>query len=737
MASEPQHDGVVVPVELTDLLARLRQGASELGVDPAVAEAAVDAMQRWLTTRTFRSYQPQVRALAEQQRWEVLVDSFYRVLPFGTGGRRGRVGVGPNRFNPYTLGVSVQGHASFLRRRFGAGAHTVVVACDVREFHDLRGELVPDVPNPVLGLTSRDFAHIAAEVYTAAGFAVVLPPEGQALSTPELSFAIRHLGAVGGLQVSASHNHPDDNGGKLYTATGGQEVPPRDQEVADEVAQVEWIDRMSLDRARASGLVTTLSDDVIDAYQLAVLASGTDPSARRGRIVFTALHGTGRRTVYRVLKRAGFQIELEPTQAEPDGRFPAVPFLAPNPEVPRSLAAAVSHAEKVGADIVMGCDPDADRIGLMVRERASDPGATDPVRWRFITGNEIAALVTHQALRLRTGGGPAPIIIQTEVTSRLVRRVAELHGARVVDDLLVGFKYIGEAMDQMADSGELRSWDDASLSVFAAGVEESHGVLVTPQLRDKDAAGGALLLAELFGHELRRGRTLVDTLEELQRRTGGVANLLVSAVLQGARGRTIIERIQASLRSSPPTEVGGRQVVEHFDRRDPTGPLGPIRSDTDAASRDVLVFELEGDARVVLRPSGTEPKIKAYVEVAGRPSDPRAPSELARDTRALADAFVLMVLARGGVSLPKWAVRIHDLVGVEDRIWFADTVLPGLVARLADGGPKSIADGEAWLDLQLARFGKDARALFRPGVAAWQRETDPPFGRPVLSMFRI
>ena len=722
--------------EVVALLERVRHGAAHIGIEAAVAERAVGAIQEWLTTRTFRSYQPQIRALIEHERWSVLVDSFYRMLPFGTGGRRGRVGVGPNRFNPYTLCVSVQGHASFLRQRFGPGAHTVVVACDVRAFHDLRGDLVPDVPTPVLGLSSRDFAHIAAEVYTAAGFSIVLPPDGEALSTPELSFAIRHLGAVGGLQVSASHNHPDDNGGKLYTSTGGQEVPPRDQAVADEVARVEWIDRMSLDRARAAGLVSTLSGDVVEAYLQAVLASSTDPSARTGRIVFTNLHGTGRRTVYQVLQRAGFAVEMEPTQAEPDGRFPAVPFLAPNPEVPRSLAAAVAHAENIGADIVMGCDPDADRIGLMVRERASDPGATDPVRWRFITGNEIAALVTHQALRLRSGDGPPAVIIQTEVTSRLVRRVAELHGARVVDDLLVGFKYIGEAMDQMADSGELRGWDDAPLSVFAAGVEESHGVLVTPQLRDKDAAGGALLLAELSAHELRRGRTLVDTLEELQRRTGGVANLLVSAVLQGARGRSIIERIQASLRDAPPTELGGRRVMAHFDRRDPLGPHGPIRSGTDAASRDVLVFELEGGARVVLRPSGTEPKLKAYVEVAGQPSDPREASELAHSTRMLADAFMQMALGRGGLSIPRWALRIHDLVSVEDKIWFAESVLPALVAMLTEGGPDASDEADAWLQRQLGRLGRDARALFLPGISAWMRQTDSPHGRQLRALFR-
>jgi phosphoglucomutase len=720
--------------DLSALLHAARVGFASLEVSPAVSSAALVALERWLTDRAFRSYVAQIRGLVETGRWDVLVDSFYRVLPFGTGGRRGRVGVGPNRFNPYTLGASVQGHATFLRARLGPGAHTVVVACDVRCFHDLRGELIADVPNPVLGLSSRDFAHIAAEVYAAAGFTVVLPPDGEVLSTPELSFAIRALNAVGGLQVSASHNHPDDNGGKLYTATGGQEVPPRDQEVADEVERVTWIDRMSLDRARSAGLIQVLSNDVVDAYQRAVLASGRDPEARSIRIVFTALHGTGRRTAYAVLKRAGFQVDLEPTQAEPDGRFSAVPFLAPNPEVQASMRAAVAHAETVGADLVMACDPDADRIGLMVRERAVGPGATDPVRWRFVTGNEIAALVVHQALRERSLDGPAPVIIQTQVTSGLVRRVAEMHGARVVDDLLVGFKYIGEAMDEMALHHTLRDFQDAPLSAFAAGVEESHGVLVTPELRDKDAAGGALLLAELAAYENRRGRTLIDTLDDLQRKTGGVANLLVSAVLQGAQGRQTIERIQASLRENRPSEIGGRAVQVFFDRRDPRGPLGPIRSATDAASRDVLVFELAGGARVVLRPSGTEPKIKLYVQVAGRPSDPRPMSELDHAVRKLADDFILFALERGGLSMPRWALRIHDLVGTDDKIWFAETLLPRLQARIDRGDAEP--DLDHWLNIELARFGRDARALFRPGVSAWSRDGSPAHGSAVLARFR-
>ena len=731
-ASEPVNSTDID--DLDALLAQVRLGVGSMDVSDAVAASTLTALEHWLTDRTFRSYSPQIRALIEHRRWAVLVDSFYRVLPFGTGGRRGRVGVGPNRFNPYTLGASVQGHATFLRRRLGEGAFRVVVACDVRCFHNLRGELVPDVMNPVLGLSSRDFAHIAAEVYTAAGFTVVLPPDGEVLSTPELSFAIRALDAVGGLQVSASHNHPDDNGGKIYTATGGQEVPPRDQEVADEVARVSYIDRMSLDRARSAGLVETLSDDVVDAYQRAVLASGCDPDARAGRIVFSALHGTARRTVFEVLRRAGFDVVLEPTQAEPDGRFPAVPFLAPNPEVPESMSAAVAHADKLGADIVMACDPDADRIGMMVRERAAGPGATDPVRWRFITGNEIAALVVHQVLRNRTLDGPAPVVIQTQVTSGLVRRVAEMHGARVVDDLLVGFKYIGEAMDQMADIGSIRDFNEAPLTAFAAGVEESHGVLVTPELRDKDAAGGALLLAELAAYELRRGRTLVDTLDDLQRKTGGVSNLLVSAVLQGARGRQVIERILASLRAHPPTKIGAYAVMGFVDRRRPEGPLGPIRSQTDGASRNVLVFELAEHARVVLRPSGTEPKLKVYVQVAGRVTSPRPAFELDKAVRRLADDFMMFALGRGGLEMPRWALRIHDLVGTDDKIWFARTLLTGLRERIAQGEPP--VTRTRWLDSQLARFGEDARSLFWPGVNAWARAAVVPDASAVLEHFR-
>ena len=213
-------------------VAAAAEGLARVAPSPTVAAAALSHLTDWLERRSFRAWHPQLHALIDAERWDLLLDSFYRVLPFGTGGRRGPVGVGPNRFNPWTLGASVQGHVAWLRRAHGTGPLAVVVGHDVRCFQDLGGALMPGVPDPVRGITSRDFGRIAAEVYAAAGITAFLPPDGEVLSTPELSFAIRHLGAVAGLQITASHNPPDDNGGKIYGPSGGQQVPPQDEQLA-------------------------------------------------------------------------------------------------------------------------------------------------------------------------------------------------------------------------------------------------------------------------------------------------------------------------------------------------------------------------------------------------------------------------------------------------------------------------------------------------------------------------
>lgn len=710
-------------------LAAARQAFAGLAVPSHAREAALRHLDRWLSDPVFLAYRPQVMALLEAGRWETLLDSFWQVLPFGTGGRRGTVGVGPNRFNPWTLGASVQGHATWLRRTMGDGPLAVVVTYDVRQFLDLRGQLVAGVPSPVLGMTSRDFAEIAVEVYAAAGIATWLPPVGQYLSTPELSFAIRHLGAQAGLMISASHNPPDDNGGKLYNAQGGQEVPPRDEEMAREVEGVGHIDRMSLDRARAAGLVRELGPEVHEAYIQANLRCSLDPQARGARIVFTGLHGLGRQTVGEVLARAGFDLWLEPTQAEYDGAFPNVPFRAPNPEVPRALDAACAYADQVGADVVMACDPDADRLGLAARHPAGPGGS-----WRVFSGNEIAALACHYVVA--HGGRPHPLVIQTEVTSGLVSRVAKAGGARVIDHLLVGFKYIGDALHQLEEHGSFAGVA-ARLADFALGAEESHGLLVTPEIRDKDAAGGALMLAELASRQAAQGETLVDALDELWRRVGYVQNQLRSVVMLGAEGRARIAAVMASLRADPPTRIGGLAVTAIHDRQDPHGVFGPHRSETDRASRDVLVFQLGPDARLVLRPSGTEPKSKVYVEVCGDRGAADAAAERARvdaEVQRLANTFLADVLSRVGLDVPAWALAANDLVAIEHKQDLARRVLPELAGRLERGeaGPGL----ERWLDGALLAYGRDARKLVEPAVAAWAATQPPAQAAPVLALFR-
>jgi phosphoglucomutase/phosphomannomutase len=707
-----------------DLSDTARIGFAGLPLPGPVQEAAIRHLESWLFDPAFQSYRPQIVSMIERGHFSELLDAFYRVLPFGTGGRRGTVGIGPNRFNAWTLGASVQGHAQFLRTRFGEGAELkIVIAHDVRCFQDMAGRLIPGVPDPLRGMHSRDFAHIAAEIYAAADIQVFLPPEGEDMSTPELSFAIRHLGAQGGLNISASHNPPDDNGGKFYNANGGQEIPPQDAEMAASVAEVRTVARMGLDRARAAGLIQVLPDGVHEAYIQANLACGRDATARSARIVFTALHGTAGRTVGTLLARAGFDVHDEPIGAIPDGSFPSVPFRAPNPEVPQSMDQATAHADILGADLVLACDPDADRLGASVRHHGS---------WRGLSGNEIAVLLTDYVLSDHAAGA-SPVVIKTEVTSSLVSRVAKDHGAQVIDHLLVGFKYIGDAMDQLEAHGSFAE-THASLDDFAIGAEESHGVLVSTAMRDKDAAGGALLLAELASLEKDQGRTLIDTLSRIHERVGYVKNELASTVMRGATGRSRIEAIQASYRAQPPTTIGGRTVTAMHDRLDPTGPFGPICSDTDAASRDVLVFELGDRARVVLRPSGTEPKCKVYAEVSGPEGTPLSTAKVQVDAacRTLTEGFVLDMLARVDIRLPAWALRINDLVSVEDKVRFADEIIPTLVSKLADGeAPQELGP---WLDAQLCGFGKDGRLLVADAIRAFVRAEKPPDPAALLSL---
>jgi phosphoglucomutase/phosphomannomutase len=592
-------------------------GFRTISADAELTDHALKSLGQWLTDPQFAAYRPQLEWLVGQQKWSVLLDSFYQILPFGTGGRRGPVGIGPNRMNGWTLAVSVQGHCEYLREKFpGIEQLSVVIAFDVRRFLDIRKVYNPDWPNPVLGLSSKDLAHLAAGVYAANGVHVhVLPPDSpRYMSTPEMSFAVRRLGAHGGLNLTASHNPPDDNGCKISDERGAQPVVPDDQILTDIIEQVTTIKTMPFADAVRSGKVHCLDDGPHRAYIELCQKQSLIPPPRFDEftLVFTPLHGVGGMSAGEVLAAQGFRPIPVPEQFTPDGQFPNV-TKSPNPEVPESLDRAERVARDVNADLVLATDPDADRLGAL----AADGRAG----FRYITGNELCALATWFKLDQLAQQGrmpESPLVITTVVTTSLVTRIARHFGAQVVNNLLVGFKHMAEVLRQLEETG---AYEDvrARPEDLVIATEESHGILAMPQIRDKDAGAACLLLAELALWLKRHGTTMIDALDGLGRQFGYFRNELINIVMPGLEGKQDMARMLGRLRSEAPSAIGGLSVTKFEDLRDPNGRMGPIKGATDAAGRNVLIFLLGDDSRIVLRPSGTEPKAKAYVEVCSTP----------------------------------------------------------------------------------------------------------------------
>jgi len=710
------------------LLHEAEAGFAKLGVSSEVVNAAVANLGRWLDGDDFRDYHPQLQWLIDSGKFGVLLDSFYRVLPFGTGGRRGPVGIGTNRFNPVTLKSSVHGHIKYLLERYPRRAARdleVVIAYDVRAFNDLRRIYNPDLPNPLINITSRKFAELAAEVYVAYQLRVHILAEDSNtyVSTPELSYLIRRLRACGGLNISASHNHPDDNGGKFFGEHGGQEVPPNDQQMAEHAESADRNPWMPLPMARKEGLLRYIPAELHQEYIDLNLAQSLYPGARNARIVFTPLHGTGETTTGELLRQAGFTVDKVGDQSRPDGAFPTVPYRAPNPEVPESMTAAIQVARGTGADLVLACDPDADRIGAV--------SATGNGEYRFLNGNEIAAIVAHYKLEAlqQLGRLPKhPLVIKTEVTTGLLHAVTEHFGGTLIGDLLVGFKYHANVLDQLEKTGRYQGFE-GTLDDFVIAVEESHGVLVTPELRDKDAAGAAILLAELASRLRGAGRTLVDYLDDIFLRFGYYANYVTSMVMTGADGSANIQKIQTVLRGNPPASIGGLKVLETVDHQDPKGIHGPWVSETDGLARNVLAFRLEKDARIIVRPSGTEPKSKTYVEVRSAPLGPGAGKDVLQKVKLevselamrIADDLTNQMLAVVGLKLPSYALRISGLVPLDKRIAFGGEFLPSLEERVTKLQQNQISKEEIskWIDESLWSYGEDARGLVADAIRAY------------------
>ncbi len=642
------------------LIEKAKKGFATLDIPENFTTDALGWLTTWLTDTMFSAYVPQIAHLVETEQWDFLLDSFYQVIPFGTGGRRGLVGIGPNRINPWTIQASAQGHSQYLVHAHGDDARRrgVVLAYDVRRFTDT-ARYADDRPNPVKNLDCRDLAEAAAQVYTANGIRVHLFDSTR--STPELSFAIRHLQAVSGCMFSASHNLPTDNGKKVYDRHGGQLIPPHDQELVDEVTgKVTTIRTIDLDQAKTDGLLTMIGGEVDDAYHAAVAALKLSDD-RGVKILYSPLHGTGITSVYPVLEKMGFDVHLDPATRNLSGAFEHVTFNIPNPEVIQSFDTARPNAEKIGADVILSTDPDADRIGIMVRHDGE---------WAFLNGNEIGTVLSEYAIeRYRHLGRLTAenVIIKTEVTSSLIDTIAVENGIQCIGDLLVGFKYIGERMNRLEADGRQ---DD-----FIMGTEESHGFLMGNYARDKDAAGAAVWLAELTSRLKAEGQTLVDYLDAIYAKYGYCHNYLTEIRLLGARGIGQIAKIMTHLRDNAIDTVGDFAVAEKIDRW--KGEPQPHLSRTDTSSRNVLVLKLQPlpetrSIRVTVRPSGTEPKFKIYIEVLGRPFAPEdqqaARSAVVEIQQRIERAFMNECYGILGVEFPERGYLLFWQLPLDDKL---------------------------------------------------------------------
>ena len=506
-----------------------------------------------------------------------LLDAFSQVLPIGTGGRRGRVGPGPNRMNQVVVRETAQGVVDAVR---GAGdTPQVAIVYDTR-------------------MHSRQFAYAIAEQCAAGGLTVILLDAPR--PTPELSFLVRRMGCGAGVVVSASHNPPEDNGIKIYGPDGAQVLGARDAALMQAIlAAGDGRGPAGSGAAEAKGPIHVIAPEQVLSeadrpYHDYVLAQGVVPGSLEARgfsLVFTPLHGVGHTSAAEVLKARGLTVHLVEAQCDPDGgRFSTV--ASANPELPASMAMGVTLAESVGAQLVLATDPDADRLGATVRGRDGSMVAID--------GNRLGVLMLDHVLDNMTGRlPPNGWVLTTLVTTPLLATMARAQGIEVVDDLLVGFKHHAGMMAEQPGK------------TLIFGCEESHGYIRGDDIRDKDGAIAALLLAECAAVAHAEGRTLFDNLERIWCRYGYHREKTANLVAPGLAGRQAIAKVMATWRASPPTGFAGLAVVKVEDRLAARGSGSPTRD----LPGDVLCFELEGagrGCRVVLRPSGTEPKLKVY-----------------------------------------------------------------------------------------------------------------------------
>lgn len=566
-----------------------------------IQEQAYEAYQTWLNSPVIcDEAREELRSIANQE--DEITDRFYKELEFGTGGLRGVIGYGTNRINVYTVGKATQGLAATL-----AAAHakpSVAIAYDSRHF-------------------SPEFALEAALVLAGNGVRAYVFESLR--PTPELSFAVRHLQADAGIVITASHNPPEYNGYKVYGGDGGQITPETASRVIEAIRAVqafEDVKKLSREQAESEGLLVWLGEELDKAYIEAVAAVSQHPEVIKTkssnyRIVYTPLHGTGNMPVRAVLDRVGFrEVHVVPEQEKPDANFSTVQ--SPNPEEHAAFEIAIRQAKEWNADLIMGTDPDADRMGAVIKDGQGE--------YFVLSGNQSGAIMVHYLLESMKNKGTLPAngaVVKTIVTSEMGAAIAKSYGMTVFNTL-TGFKYIGEKMTEFQETGAYQ---------FIFGYEESYGYLAGMYARDKDAVIAAMLISEAGAYYKAQGKSLYEVLQELYETYGYFAEKLATRTLKGMKGVQLIASIMEAWRNEAPAEVSGVELtkVEDFS-------LGLY----DLPKENVLKFHLADGSWFCLRPSGTEPKIKMYFAVQGE-SHADAQTKLqamSDDVLARIDAFI-------------------------------------------------------------------------------------------------
>ena len=561
-------------------------------------------VQKWLTGNYDEATKAGIKKMQEEDP-EALADSFYQNLEFGTGGLRGIMGIGTNRMNKYTVGMATQGYANYLLQCFGENI-SVAIAYDCRN-------------------NSPEFADITANVFAANGIKVYLFESLR--PTPELSFAIRHYGCKGGVVCTASHNPKEYNGYKAYWDDGAQMVPPHDKNVIKEVDKIASADDVKWTGGEQHIISIGKETDALYLEMVKGLSINPDVCEKQHdlKIVYTPIHGTGIMIVPDALKKFGFtNVHIVKEQSTPDGNFPTVEY--PNPEEKETMSIGLANAKALDADILLGTDPDADRVGIGVKN--------DKGEWILMNGNQTALLAFSYIIEARKEKGlaqPNDMVIKTIVTTDMIDKVADRNGVACYN-VLTGFKWISSLIKEKEGKEN-----------YTVGGEESFGLMIGDKIRDKDAVSAVALICEMAAFEKNKGRSLFDKLVDLYVEYGFYKESLISITKKGMNGAAEIAAMMETYRKNPPKNIAGAAVEKLFDYELQTGKNLQTGEEwaIDLPKSNVLQFELADGTKISARPSGTEPKIKFYFSV----NEPLMSAAKFHETEMRLDARIENIIA--------------------------------------------------------------------------------------------